>query len=108
MSKSEAATEPSAHSGGHRPPKFSTICPTQKAEVLNSWGLVLYPANIPRTTTFSAVRLHSAHRSDLPEQFMRVRAHPAFSPFQADDASSILVGRSLQTAEQSGCGRLAG
>ena len=35
------------------------------------------------------------YRSDLPQQFMRVRAHPAFSPFQADDASSILVGRSV-------------
>jgi hypothetical protein len=29
-----------------------------------------------------------------PKQFMRVRARPAFSPFQADDASSTLVGRS--------------
>jgi hypothetical protein len=34
--------------------------------------------------------------SDLPKQFMRVRVRPAFSPFQADDASSILVGRSRQ------------
>ncbi len=33
-------------------------------------------------------------RSDLSKQFMMVRARPAFSPFQADDASSILVGRS--------------
>ena len=34
------------------------------------------------------------HRSDLPQQLMRVQGRPAFSPFQADDASSILVGRS--------------
>jgi hypothetical protein len=33
--------------------------------------------------------------SDLPKRFMRVRARPAFSPFRADDASSILVGRSV-------------
>jgi hypothetical protein len=32
------------------------------------------------------------HRSDLPKQFVRVRARPAFRPFQADEASSILVG----------------
>jgi hypothetical protein len=37
------------------------------------------------------------HRSDLPQQFIRVRARPAFSPFQADDPSSTLVGRSRQT-----------
>jgi hypothetical protein len=36
-------------------------------------------------------------RSDLPQQFMMVQAHSAFSPFQADDASSILVGRSLRS-----------
>jgi hypothetical protein len=38
-----------------------------------------------------------ANLFDPAKRFIGVRARPALLPFQADDASSILVGRSLET-----------
>jgi hypothetical protein len=67
--------------GPSRDPEVVDNMRLEEGEGRSSWDLVVSSREYPADVAVQRNPSPTMHDSDLPKQFMRVRAYPAFSPF---------------------------